>query len=121
MFVPLLLAALPTLFHAALTYREADISSLLKLEDVIATRIQKIKPKHSRLSSLKPAPILFANLAMRVKAVGMSVYLDLHLSDHGRILAVPDIVQFLPSLKLNSHVAHQWIQKSGYHNLEASM
>lgn len=29
MFVPLLLAALPTLFHAALTYREADISSLL--------------------------------------------------------------------------------------------
>lgn len=58
---------------------------------------------------------------MRVKAVGMSVYLDLHLSDHGRILAVPDIVQFLPSLKLNSHVAHQWIQKSGYHNLEASM
>ncbi|OJI88904.1 hypothetical protein ASPTUDRAFT_49815 [Aspergillus tubingensis CBS 134.48] len=106
MFVPLLLAALPTLFHAALTYREADIPSLLKLEDVIATRIQKIQSQalETILAEAGINPVrqcLYVNasngiynldsnleLAKRVKAVGMSFYLDLHLSDHGRILAV---------------------------------
>ncbi|GLA43956.1 galactokinase [Aspergillus niger] len=59
---------------------------------VIATRTLKVNPKHTRLSSLKPASIPFASswhlqfglqlgAGKRVKAAGMSIYLDLHLSD----------------------------------------
>ncbi|GLB11814.1 galactokinase [Aspergillus tubingensis] len=97
MFVLLLLAALPILFHAALTYREADISSLLKLED----ETQALETIFAEAGLNPVRQCLWVNasngiynldsnfeLAKRVKAAGMSVYLDLHLSDHGRILAV---------------------------------
>ncbi|GLA17239.1 galactokinase, partial [Aspergillus niger] len=95
MFVPLLLAALPILSHAALTYCGAEISSLLKLEDeVYSYKNPKCEAILAEAGINSVRQRLWVNpgngiynldynleLAKRVKAAGMGIYLDLHLSD----------------------------------------
>ncbi|OJK00528.1 hypothetical protein ASPACDRAFT_78476 [Aspergillus aculeatus ATCC 16872] len=100
MFASLLLAALPLLAHAALTYRGADISSLLLLEDEgysyknLNGQTQALETilADAGINSIRqrvwvnPSDGSYdldynLELAKRVKAAGMSIYLDLHLSD----------------------------------------
>ncbi|RAK88164.1 arabinogalactan endo-1,4-beta-galactosidase A [Aspergillus costaricaensis CBS 115574] len=100
MIYPLLLSALPLLSSAALTYRGADISSLLieedagisyknlngetqALEDILVNNgVNSIRQRVWVDPSDGSYDLDYnLKLAKRVQAAGMSIYLDLHLSD----------------------------------------
>lgn len=100
MIYSLLLSALPLLSSAALTYRGADISSLLieedagisyknlngetqALEDILVNNgVNSIRQRVWVDPSDGSYDLDYnLKLAKRVQAAGMSIYLDLHLSD----------------------------------------
>ncbi|GCB24966.1 arabinogalactan endo-beta-1,4-galactanase [Aspergillus awamori] len=81
MFVPLLLAALPILSHAALTYRGADISSFELEDEGYSYKNLKGQPLALETILAEAGINSVRQPGKRVKAAGMSIYLDLHMSD----------------------------------------